>query len=155
MASDPSPDNVLLRFVERLPTTIRDVILARFCVAFGRLQPTAHQDLPATFRSILMTPAGEGRIYSCAQAVAVLELVLHEGSACSQEALARALAETAGFQRFQDIDLHAPLAQRHWQNAREELLALRGTTLSVESLSRLLADDLEATRRVSSRQDRV
>ncbi|MBN1239680.1 MAG: hypothetical protein JXB36_14345 [Gammaproteobacteria bacterium] len=155
MATDPYPEDVLLRFVERLPTTIRDVILARFCMAFGRLQPTDNQDLSATFRSILMTPAGEARAYACAQAVAVLELVLHEGSACSQEALARELAGTAGSRRFEGIVLDAPLAQRHWHNAREELLALRATSLGIDALCRLLANRLDASEHRSSRHDRV
>jgi hypothetical protein len=129
----------VLQFVERLPTTIRDVILARFCMAFGRLQPAANQDLSATFRSILLMPGCEGRAYACARVVAVLELVLHEDSVCIQAALARELAETTGFRRFSSIDLGAPLPQKHWQHAREEFLALRRTSLSVDSLSRLLA----------------
>src|SRR5690606_40691056 len=45
-------------FIERLPTTIRDVILARCCKAFGRLQLTQYQDLFATFRAIV-TPRSE------------------------------------------------------------------------------------------------
>ncbi|HEX7079851.1 MAG TPA: hypothetical protein VF329_02420 [Gammaproteobacteria bacterium] len=135
---EESPDAVLLRFVERLPTTIRDIVLARCCTAFGRLQAVPNQDLFATFRAILTAPERENRAYVSAKMAAVLELALHEDSADAHAELARDLYEMTRSPRFENLDLDGPLPQKHWRAAREEFRVLRREFLTVEALHRMV-----------------
>jgi len=137
-----SPDAALLNFIERLPTTIRDVILARCCKAFGRLQLTQYQDLFATFRAIVTPNNPEARAYACAMMTAVLELALHDELAVTHTALAAEL-ETAPGRQPGSYDLLTPIAQKHWQAAREEFFALRKEVLDTASLHLLLAQPQE------------
>lgn len=128
------PSDVLLKFVARLPTTIRYVILARCCMAFGRLHVTQRQDLLATFRAILTTPVGEQRAYVCAMMTSVVELALHHNGADSQASLVRLLSESPAGQAFGSFDPEAPLVQKHWEAAREDFQALRRSELGTPSL---------------------
>jgi hypothetical protein len=143
--SQRSPDAALLHFIERLPTTIREVVLARCCQAFGRLQLTQHQDLFATFRAIVMAAEPEARAYACARMIAVLELTLHDEFAETHSELAREL-EKAPCRPAGSFDLRTPLAQKHWQGAREEFFNLRKDALGTESLYRMLVQPLEGRR---------
>jgi hypothetical protein len=135
-----SPDHVLMRFVERLPTTIRDVILARCCMAFGRLQ-RPNQDLVGTFRSILTAPSGEARAYMCAKMVAVVELALH-ADVDSRDPHDDESADAATPHPFWNAALKAPLIQKHWRAARNEFLSLRKDMLSVDSFQAMLLQPL-------------
>lgn len=128
----PSPDHALLQFVERLPLTIREVILAHCCMAFGRLQ-TESQDVQATFSAILRRAEGVAPAYSCAKMAAVIELALE------MEEFDHDVCESTGSHRF-DIDMQAPLTRKHWQAARTEFQALRGGALSVRSLHTMLKE---------------
>jgi hypothetical protein len=134
----PSPDEALLDFVGRLPAAMRDLVLARCCMAFDRLHLTPKQDLLATFRAILMTPDGDARAYMCAKMSAVVELALREDGEAVQAAIARASFETAGPDRCDGISLQAPLTQKDWDTARDEFLALRAHALSIKSLHHML-----------------
>jgi hypothetical protein len=134
---DQTPDELLLHFVDRLPTTIRDVILARCCMAFGRLDRRASQDLFATFRAILTGPGGAERVYMCAKMTAVVELALYEIEGGDHAAAREALPEIAS-ERFSDLDLTAPLVRKHWRAAREEFMALRSRLLDTGSLHAML-----------------
>lgn len=145
MHSSRTPDLTLLHFIERLPTTIREVVLARCCQAFGRLQLRAHQDLFATFRAIVLVPDLELRAYACAKMAAVLELALHDEFAESHSTLAQEL-DTAAGRQVGSLDLQTPLAQKHWRVAREEFAALRRDGLAVDALSRMLVEAPEGRR---------
>lgn len=138
------PDLALLYFIERLPTTIREIILARCCEAFDRLQLGKTQDLFATFRSIVSAPDLETRAYTCAKMVAVLELALHDETAATHTELAERL-EKAG-RHTGTVDLQTPLAQKHWQVAREEFFALRRDLLAVDALHQMLVHAPEGRR---------
>lgn len=134
---DQSPDEILLKFIEGLPPTVRDVILARCCMAFGRLDASPNQNLFGTFRSILM-PEGQSQAYVCAKMAAVVELALYECDSGSGAALANELLERTGSHRFVSIDLQAWVAEKHWRAARDAFLELRREALHSESLSRML-----------------
>lgn len=140
---DRFPDEVLLHFIERLPTTIRDIVLARCCKAFGRLQLIPNQDLFATFRAILREAEDEARAYSCAKMIAVVELALQDDGWRCEAAFDRDLCEATGARRFSTIDLQAPLAQKLWQAAQNEFTALRGGPLSIGSLQNMLGNESE------------
>lgn len=131
-SSDEAPDDVLLRFVEALPTTIRDIVLARCCLAFGRLQHPGEQDLLATFRAILTAPELEARAYTCAKMGAVVELALSVGPSDGRQAAER------DRMRRPDMNLKSALALKHWYAATEEFQALRRDALGTEALRRLL-----------------
>jgi hypothetical protein len=136
--STEAPDDALLEFVEALPATVKDVILARCCMAFGRLQPVPRQNLSATFRAIVQAGGPPQAAYTCAQMIAVLELVL-----CSPEApLPAAWHEAGAAQRLHNIDMQSPLTQKHWDAAREEFSQMRVTLLHARSLQRLLFREL-------------
>lgn len=145
MQHQRSPDAALLSFIERLPTTIREVVLARCCKAFGRLQLNQNQDLFATFRAIVMASDPEARAYACAMMSAVLELALHDEFAETHAALASQL-ETALGGHAGSFDLQTPLAQKHWRVAREEFFALRKEALDTASLHLMLAQPSEGRR---------
>jgi len=133
-----SPDDVLVHFVERLPTTVKDVILARCCMAFGRLQPMPQQDLFATFRAILKGRNAGQAAYTCAQMIAVLELIL-----CSPEApLPAEWHEAAAAQRLDNINMQSPLTQKHWKAAQDDFIQLRETILHAQSLRVMLMREL-------------
>jgi hypothetical protein len=143
-ASDQrSSDEALLHFIERLPTTIRDIILARCCMAFERLHFTPNQDLFRTFRAILMAPQGKARVYTCAKMAAVVELALYEYGEGDQESIASELLEATGSHRFKNNGLEAPLAQRHWQAACEDFHSLRQGALGAKSLHKMLLEEVE------------
>jgi hypothetical protein len=144
LLSDRSPDTILLHFIERLPTTIREVVLARCCQAFNRLQLEQRQDLFATFRAIVVAHDPEMRAYTCAQMIAVLELVLQHEHAAAHSELAERL-ERAG-RPAGSLDLRTPLAQKHWQAAREEFFALRRDALAVDAVHRMIVDAPEGRR---------
>lgn len=144
---DQFPDEVLLSFVEGLPTTIRDVILGRCCMAFGRLDRLPNQNLFATFRAILM-PEGQRHPYLCAKMAAVVELALYECESSSGAALADELLERTGAPRFVRIDLHARVAEKHARIARDAFMDLRRDVLHTEALSRMLVQ-------VRDRQERA
>src|SRR5690606_18705690 len=104
-----SPLDALLDFAEQLPTSIKDVILARCCLAFDRLQPHVQQDLFATFRAIVVSGNPAQAAYACAQMAAVLELTL-----CSPEShLPPEWYEAASRHRLVAVDLDSALAQKH------------------------------------------
>jgi hypothetical protein len=145
--SDRSPDELLLHFVERLPTTVRDIVLARCCLAYGRWHPTQKQDLFATFRAILQAPEGEMRAYMCAKITAVIELALHDEYPASHATLARELLGPRAHGQLGTVDLESPLTQKHWRAAKEEFLGLRRDGLNVESIHRMLGHAAAAERR--------
>lgn len=129
-----SPVDALLDFVEQLPTTVKDVILARCCMAFDRLQPDPQQDLFGTFRAILVRGDAEEAAYACAQMTAVLELTL-----CSPEVrLPKEWYEAAVAERLDDVDLESPLPQKHWSAAQDDFARLRSTRLHPQSLRLML-----------------
>jgi hypothetical protein len=133
-----APDDALLDFVDELPATVKDLILARCCMAFGRLQPVPRQDLSATFRAIVRAGDAVQAAYTCAQMVAVLELVL-----CSPDApLPAAWHEAAAAQRLYNIDMQSPLTRKHWEAAHEGFSRLRATLLHSQSLRRMLLREL-------------
>lgn len=134
------PDEVLLHFIERLPTTVREIVLARCCKAFGRLQLVPKQDLFATFCAILRERNDEARVYTCAKMIAAVELALEDEGCRSEAAFDRELYDATGARRFSNIDLRAPLTQKLWQAARTEFLKLRSGPLSVRSLHEMLTD---------------
>ena len=138
------PDLALLHFIERLPTTIREIILARCCQAFNRLQLDQVQDLFATFRAIVSPPELEAQAYALAKMIAVLELALHDEMAGTHSELAERL-EKAG-RLGGSLDLQTPLAQKHWQVAREEFFALRRDVLAVDALHQMLVQAPEGRR---------
>jgi hypothetical protein len=139
-----SPVDALLDFAEQLPTTVKQVILARCCMAFGRLQPDVQQDLFATFRAIVVSAEAGQAAYVCAQMAAVLELTL-----CSPEApLPREWYRAAADQRLDRIDLDSALAQKHWRAAQDEFARLRNTLLHPQSLRMMMI--LESTRETTS-----
>lgn len=140
-----SPDEALLNFIERLPTTIREVVLARCCKAFGRLQLTQNQNLFATFKAIVRAQDPETRAYTCAKMIAVLELALHDECAGTHAALAAELEQASG-RVAGSYDLQTPLAQKHWRVAREEFFALRKDMLETASLHLMLAQPSEGRR---------
>ena len=144
MLPDRSPDTILLHFIERLPTTIREVVLARCCQAFHRLQLGQRQDLFATFRAIVLAQDLETRAYTCAQMIAVLELALHDELAAMHSELAERLEQTG--RQPGSLDLQTPLAQKHWRVAREEFFALRRDVLAVDAVHRMLVDAPEGRR---------
>jgi len=128
-----------LDFVEQLPTTVKDVVLARCCMAFDRLQPDPQQDLSATFRAIIVSGDDGQTAYTCAQMAAVLELIL-----CSPEArLPRGGCEAATGQRLGGT-WGSPLAQKHWSAAQDDFARLRTTALHPQSLRMMLIRDSEA-----------
>lgn len=145
MQYERSPDAALLNFMERLPTTIREVVLARCCKAFGRLQLTQNQDLFATFRAIVTASDPEARAYACAMMSAVVELALHDEFAETHAGLAAQLESAPGGHPG-SYDLQTPLAQKHWQVAREEFFALRKEVLDAASLHAMLAQPSEGRR---------
>src|SRR5690554_2298173 len=101
-----SPLDALLDFAEQPPTTVKDVILARCCLAFDRLQPHVQQDLFATFRAIVVSGEPEQTAYACAQMAAVLELIL-----CSPESrLPGGWYHAAARHRLVAVDLDSALA---------------------------------------------
>lgn len=141
-----SPDVTLLNFIERLPTTIREVVLARCCKAFDRLQLSQNQDLFATFRSIVIAREDqEARAYACAKMIAALELALHDESAGTHTALASEL-ERSQCRQSGSYDLQTPLAQKHWRVAREEFFALRKDGLDAASLHSMLVEQSDGRR---------
>jgi hypothetical protein len=142
-----APDEVLLHFIDRLPTTIRDVILARCCMAFERLDFTRNQDLSGTFRAILVAPRGKVAVYRCAKMAAVVELALYEYGEADTNSIVSELHATTGSHRFDENSLKAPLAQRHWQAAYDEFLSLRGGALSTRSLYTMLMEEGELDKR--------
>jgi hypothetical protein len=134
-----SPEHVLLRFVERLPTTIRDVVLARCCIAFDRLQASSPQDLFATFRAILLASDRAPLAYTCAKMISVVELALAVPDAPFQRDWHAAIQT----QRIDAVDWDGPLTRRHWRAAREEFMRLRATVLDVRALSDMLPEAAE------------
>lgn len=144
MQPQRSPDQALLNFIERLPTTIREIVLARCCQAFNRLQLDQAQDLFATFRAIVSAPNPEARAYACAKMISVLELALHDECAATHSELAQRL-ERAG-RPTGSSDLQTPLAQKHWRVAREEFFALRREVLGVDALHQMIVQAPEGRR---------
>jgi hypothetical protein len=130
--------------MERLPTTIRDVVLARCCQAFNRLQLDKHQDLFATFRAIVSATDVEWRAYTCAKMIAVLELAFQDEVASTHSALALRLEESG--RQAGSLDLQTPLAQKHWRVAREEFFALRRDALALDALHQMLVVTPEGRR---------
>ncbi len=139
-----SPDQALLHFIERLPTTIREIVLARCCQAFNRLQLGQHQDLFATFRAIVSAPDLETRAYTCAKMISVLELALHDEFAATHSDLAKRLEEAG--RHSGSVDLQTPLVQKHWRVAREEFMALRRDVLGVDAIHQMLVETPEGRR---------
>jgi hypothetical protein len=78
---------------------------------------------------------------------AVVELALQDEDAGSHATLAEGLSGTARSRLFGNVDLKAPLTQKHWQAARDEFLGLRRDALNVESLHGMLVYAPTARRR--------
>lgn len=136
MTKFKTSDVVLIDYVEGLPTTIKDVVLARCCMAFDKLEFGHDENLLALFTSIIQ-PAGRaspiGIIYECAKMIGVISLALETGT-LDYEAFYRHLHEQTGGQMFNEMSLRAPLADKHWQAAREQFQSLLEGPLSPPSL---------------------
>jgi hypothetical protein len=139
-----SPDSILVHYIEHLPTTIRDVVLARCCQSFNRLQLDQHQDLFATFRAIVSAPDVECRAYTCARMIGVLELAFQDEFASTHADLALRLEQSGRLAG--SLDLQTPIAQKHWGVAREEFFALRRDVLAVDALHQMLVVTPEGRR---------
>jgi hypothetical protein len=116
-------------------------------MAFERLHFTPNQDLLRTFRAILIAPQGKARAYRCAKMAAVVELALYEYGEGHRESIAGELLETTGSHRFDNNNVEAPLAHRHWQASHDEFLSLRRGALSIKSLHLMLMEEVESDKR--------
>ncbi len=104
-------------------------------MAFGRLQTGQRQDLPGTLRAILKAGDGERRAHACAQLAATLELVLR-----TPEAPVPSVPPGRAELRVENVDLNAPLTQKHWKAAMREFMELKEAFFAPQALASVLVD---------------
>jgi hypothetical protein len=138
-----TPADLLKAFAANLPTTIRDLILARCCIGFGRLEGRPNQDLLAAFDEIMDEVKGHELAYRCAMMAGAMELALqNEGP--DPESFNREMYEQLGNPMFKAKELQAPLDKRHWAQAVEEYDVLRSAGLHPYALRLWQLDYLAA-----------
>jgi hypothetical protein len=140
------PDEVLLDFLAKLPSTIRDSVLAGCLIAFDLVRLDPDRDALTDLREALKEGSATGRPYQCAMLMGAVELCLEQLKGDAE--YYQELWAEHGIESFRDMALRAPLRDRHYEGSREAFRKLREDALSPRTLriwqSFLIArDDLE------------
>lgn len=138
-----TPLDILREFGLGLPTTMRDVVLARCCMGFGLLEGKANQDIPGDFAKALSGIDTIEAGYRCAAWCGVMELALFD-EPNENGWIDKLAAEHPGNDTFTRMALQQPLKRKHWQDAAAQFHDLRQGVLSPEALR------LWQTRRLAS-----
>jgi hypothetical protein len=115
---DRSPDQVVLDFLDVLPTTIREQVLFKCCfgVEAADFADLALEDRLAILDKFLRDP-GFSTSYRCAQLIGVVEMVLEPPASKAKKPLMERHLEAAR-DRFAELrrDLLSPQALAAWQD---------------------------------------
>ena len=126
------PNEILFDFLERLPITIKEVVLARTCMAFGKLGLEPEQDLMATLRTVAGHSPTDLPFRISALCGAVELALIHEQN--DEDIYKRLSAEHPESELFAKMALQAPLKDKHWQSSVESFALLRSGPLSAPAL---------------------
>jgi hypothetical protein len=128
---DLEPNEVLLKFLDELPATIKETVL--FHCKFAISDRTLTGIAPDSSKMVQQFLAGERKgpdlAYNCAMLVGVLEMILVNEPGEIEELNTRLFEET-GFEEFRQIALRQPLADKHREAAYVRFQELRKRDLS-------------------------
>ena len=122
------PVAALVGFADRLPTTIREVVLFRCCLGLEPLTIDDRRDYREQFASFLEKATMPSKVFRCAMMIGAMEFALRE------EEVSNKLWREHGNEVLRDVALRAPLRARHWKKAQEEFRKLRKGPLGNDAL---------------------
>jgi hypothetical protein len=131
-------DDALCEFLDGLPTTIRDLVIGRCCLALRLLKARPLFDAPPLDRLLWRHLESQEPVYRAsdlAHVIGTIEIVL-EPDLIDRETLYRGLDDQDPSPDFNLSALESPLRSRHFASARERFRELRTGDLSPSSLRR-------------------
>jgi hypothetical protein len=125
----PESDQAIISFLENLPIAIRDNVVSRCCIAFGRLKIDDNLEQRITvLKSVRNAPDPLVKGYECAKMIGAIELALEDDGDMSE--LYEEFYRDHDAIEFLESSLREPLVARYFANSRKSFQTLREGHLS-------------------------